>query len=82
MAFAISIYLFVRSQTARGHHMSWILTSKSGDIDRPNLPGITPVAPCVGGLIIWYAKLRTIARETTGQQEQTAPATKAQTPGK
>ena len=33
--------------------MSWILTSKSGDIDRPNLPGITPVAPCVGGLIIW-----------------------------
>jgi hypothetical protein len=31
-----------------------IATSKSGVIDRMRVTAVTAIAPCVGGLVIWY----------------------------
>ena len=72
--FAISIYLFVGRQTARRHHMPGIVTSKSGNIDGLNVTAIAAIAPCVGGLIIWYAQTGAIAREAVEQQDNNEPA--------
>jgi hypothetical protein len=54
--------------------MSGIITSKSGNIDGLNLTAIAAIAPCVGGLIIWYAQTDGIAREAAEQQDNNESA--------
>jgi hypothetical protein len=60
--------------------MPGIVTSKSGNIDGLNVTAIAAIAPCVGGLIIWYAQTGVIAREAVEQQDNNKTAPKAQIP--
>jgi hypothetical protein len=53
--------------------MSGIITPKSGNIDGTNVTAVAAIAPCVGGLIIWYAQSSVTPHETAEQKEKDEP---------
>ena len=56
------------------HHMSTIITSKSGSIDGVNVTAIATITPCVGGLIVWYAQTSVMPREADEKKDGAALA--------
>jgi len=46
-----------------------IATSKSAVIDRMSVTAVTAIAPCVGGLVIWYADRNDVQQPSPGQPE-------------
>jgi hypothetical protein len=56
--------------------MSGTITSKSGNIDGLNVTAIAAIAPCVGGLIIWYAQSSVIAPEGAEHQDNDETTTR------
>ena len=49
--------------------MSTILSAKSGTIDGKNVTGLTPITPCIGGLIVWYTQDRVVPGEALEQKD-------------
>jgi len=45
-----------------------IATSKSGVIERMRVTAVTAIAPCVGGLLIWYPDHNDEGSQTPEQQ--------------
>ena len=56
--------------------MVTIATSKSGVIERMRVTAVTAIAPCVGGLLIWYPDHNDEGFQTPEQQgdSETGPS--------
>jgi hypothetical protein len=57
------------TKVPKGHPVASIATSKSGVIDRMRVTAVTAIAPCVGGLVVWYPDHDDVGHPAPEQQD-------------